>query len=358
MIISIIGGGNIGTLMAAEFAAKGHNVRLFTSNPSSWSHTLEALNPDGTVFMSGELELVTASLEDSVYEADMIWITYPTFLLADIASRLLPLVSPGQQIGVVPGNDAEFFFAEHVRKGAILFGLQRVHSIARLKEYGKSSYMLGRKPELQVAALPSAETDNVRQRVEELFDIPSISLPSYLVETLTPSNPILHTSRIRTMFASWNPEVSYDHNIFFYREWDDASSELMLKCDDELQDVCRVLERELDVDLSQVRSLRDHYESPTAQAMTKKISGIPAFQTLTSPMREEKPGVWVPDFSSRYFRADFAYGLKAIKDIAKLTGVATPGMDDVYGWYIELSGNTDVFNGAPATIEELASIYA
>ena len=33
MKITIVGGGNIGTLMAAEFAAKGNEVIMFTSSP-------------------------------------------------------------------------------------------------------------------------------------------------------------------------------------------------------------------------------------------------------------------------------------------------------------------------------------
>lgn len=33
MNITVIGGGNIGTLMAAEAANKGHNVTVYTSKP-------------------------------------------------------------------------------------------------------------------------------------------------------------------------------------------------------------------------------------------------------------------------------------------------------------------------------------
>ncbi len=45
------------------------------------------------------------------------------------------------------------------------------------------------------------------------------------------------------------------------------------------------------------------------------------------------PEGWIPDFESRYFTADFAYGLKVIRDTADLFGVPTPDIDSVWRWY-------------------------
>ena len=357
MRIAIIGGGNIGTLMAGEFAANGHEVNVFASKPEMWNDSIKVLDQQDRVLMEGRLATVSDDLRLCIKGADMIWITYPTFMLQSIADNLSSIVSPGQHIGVVPGNDAEFYFADHVREGVILFGLQRVHSIARLKKRGDSVYMLGRKPELQVAALPSSKTDEIAEEVEALFRVPTVSLPHYLVETLTPSNPILHTARIRSMFRHWEQGVYYDRNILFYEEWDDASSKLMLSCDDELQQICRALEQEMGIDLSGVKSLCEHYESPDAFALTAKISGIPAFRGLTSPMKEVSKGCWVPDFDSRYFKADFAFGLKAIRDIAKLVEVPTPAMDDVYSWYKRHMPDAIVFDAMPKTLGELKQLY-
>lgn len=357
MRISIIGGGNVGTLMAAEFAAAGHEVVVCASHPEEWSSRIEVLDQhDGLVFES-ELSEVTPDLDSAVRDADIVWITYPTFMLPDLAASLLPSIHAGQLIGVVPGNDAEFFFSEHIAKGAVLFGLQRVHSIARLKQRGKSVYMLGRKPEIQVAALPASRTREVASIVEGLFRIQTVSLPNYLVETLTPSNPILHTTRIRSMFRDWEPGKAYDRNILFYEEWDLPSAELLLKCDEELQCVCRSLEGRPGLDLSLVKPLSVHYESETAEAMRAKISGIPAFRGLTSPMKEVSPGRWVPDFESRYFKADFAYGLRAIRDISSLADVSVPHIDEVLAWYERLSGGAEGRGFVPGSIEELGRLY-
>ena len=78
----------------------------------------------------------------------------------------------------------------------------------------------------------------------------------------------------------------------------------LIACDTEVQQLCKTLP----FNLSYVKSLCVHYESPTAEAMTKKISGITGFKGLTSPTIKVEGG-YIPDFNSRYFTADFSYGL-------------------------------------------------
>ena len=138
MVHAVIGGGNIGTLMAAELVAKGHEVRVVARDARSWSGVLEVLDAEGSRLMEGQLALATADLERGVDGADVIWVTYPSFMFERLSAELTPLLRAGQMVGVVPGADAEFFFGELRDKGCTLFGLQRVHSIARLAERGKS----------------------------------------------------------------------------------------------------------------------------------------------------------------------------------------------------------------------------
>ncbi|MBQ6213771.1 MAG: NAD(P)-binding domain-containing protein, partial [Ruminococcus sp.] len=44
MVITIIGGGNIGTQFAVHCAAKGHNVRILTSAPEVFEKRLTAVD--------------------------------------------------------------------------------------------------------------------------------------------------------------------------------------------------------------------------------------------------------------------------------------------------------------------------
>lgn len=354
MRITIIGGGNIGTIMAAEAACKGHQVTIYTSNPECWQKEISVYDSDNKLLFIGNILLVTASMECAVKQADYIWITVPAFLFGNIAEKMLPYVHEGQRIGFVPGSGgAEFAFRKLMEKGCIIFGLQRVHSIARLKDYGKAVYQLGRKSVLQIGAIPSWETVDICNTMENIFDIHCVALDNYLSVTLTPSNPILHTTRLYSMFESYKPGDIYPRNFLFYEEWTDHASEALIACDKELQILCKVIPLELGA----VMSLCDYYESQTVEAMTKKIRGIRAFQGLTSPMKQLDGG-WVPDWESRYFTADFPFGIKIIKDFAKIFNVQTPSINNVWNWYEKTAMINDVkiFN-TKIKADELVKLY-
>ena len=331
MNITVVGGGNIGTLMAAELAHKGHAVTMYTSKPQKWSKEVVVLDETDNILMRGHIASVTDRLEDAVKGAELIWIALPAELFNDFGKKLAPLVQCGQMIGVVPGSGGvEFAFRGVVEKGALLFGLQRVHSIARIEKYGHSVHMCGRKPRLELGAIPTNAAAQMSRLVENLFGIPCLCLPNYLSVTLTPSNPILHTARLYAMFKGYAEGMVYPRNYLFYEEWDDASSRMLLACDAELQRLCT----KIPLDLSHVVSLKEYYESPTAEAMTRKIRGIKAFRGLTSPMVRSGDG-WIPDTNSRYFTTDFPYGLKLIRDLAVRFEVRTPHIDTVWNWYAQ-----------------------
>ena len=355
--IAIIGGGNIGTLLAAELASKGHLVSMVVSDPESWAGDVSAYDKNENLVFEGRLAGIYGDAASAIRQSDIAFVTYPSFMLDKAATMLLPLVREGLKIGVVPGNGAEFHFAEHVKRGAILFGLERTHDVARLRERGKSVYTLGRKAGIQVAAIPRRMTHAVAEDMRALLGMPTAELHNYLVETLTPSNPVLHTSRIRSLFSDWHEGMTYPRNFRFYEEWDLPSAELLLACDDELQGLCCKLERVFGLELGEVKSLREYYESPTPEKMVEKLTSISAFKGLLSPMKEIGPGEWMPDFDSRYFKADFAFGLKTILDIAHLVGVHMPNLDESFSWYETKAHPTNYFDQMPNSVEELLRRY-
>jgi hypothetical protein len=195
--------------------------------------------------------------------------------------------------------------------------------------------MKGRKDSIYLSALDPALTADICRDMEDLFDMPCIALPSYLCVTLTPSNPILHTSRLFGMFNDFTEEKRYENNIFFYEEWTDFDSQVLFAADSELQEICRAMDF---ADLSSVRSLKDHYESPTPHALTEKIRSISAFRGIGSPMKEVADG-WVPDFTSRYFTCDFVYGLELLREFGDVLNIQTPTMDRIMAWYRNVSGD-------------------
>ncbi|WP_299524040.1 NAD/NADP-dependent octopine/nopaline dehydrogenase family protein [uncultured Methanobrevibacter sp.] len=335
MNVTIIGGGNIGTLIAAELLNKNYDVCIYTSKVDQWGDSLEVYDVNNKFLFESTGLKVTDNIHNALKTAEIIFITYPAALFHKLSKDMENHVHRGQYIGVVPGSGgAEFLFGNLIAKGCILFGLQRVHSIARLKEYGKSVLMLGRKDGLDIATFPRGFELFVKNLLENMFDLPCNVITNYLAITLTPSNPILHTSRLYSMF---NQKQIFDKNILFYEEWDDDSSELMIKCDSQLQDLCDVLR------INGVKSLKDHYESYSIKSMTQKIKSIGAFKGLTSPMIQTDNG-WIPDFSSRYFTTDFSFGLKVIIDIARIYNVDVSYLEKIWDWYYNLCNPKNYFD--------------
>lgn len=340
MNVSIIGAGNIGTQFAVHCAAKNHNVTIFSSKYEKISKELTIVNENNELFLKAEIQLATDDARVAFSNADLIFVTVPSFCMQESAETILPYIKKGAKICLVPGSGGgEFAFKSALEKGAVICGLQRVPSVARLTEYGKTVCASGYRQQLYVASLPSDKAKECADILYDIFDIPCDALPNYLNLTLTPSNPILHTTRLRTIFKDYKDGVFYKSVPLFYENWTMESSELLLKCDKEVQDICTALK---EFDLSGVKSLKEHYESTNAEELTKKITGIKSFKGLTTPSVNTEKG-FIPDFSSRYFLADFSYGLTLLIQIAAILNVDSTNMTEVMAWYTNINKTENSF---------------
>ena len=341
MNITVVGGGNVGTQIAVHCAEKGHNVTVYTSKPQNFSKHLIIVNENGETIHQGDIKLSTSDERQSFESADLIFITMPAYCMESVAKKILPYARKGMKIGIVPGTGGgECAFRNCILAGAELFGLQRVPSVARLEEYGRVVRATGYRDTLHVAALPNSATENIRGIIESIFDMKCEALPNYLNLTLTPSNPILHTTRLKTIFEDYKPGMHYDSLPLFYEEWSDKTSYLLFDCDAEVQRICQAM---VEFDLSCVKSLREHYESDTPEALTQKIRSIKGFKGLTTPSVKEDSG-YIPDLNSRYFTADFSYGLTIIKQIADIYGLYVPNIVETLNWYDNISLNNEKYS--------------
>ena len=330
MRITVVGGGNIGTQFAVHCAEKGHDVTIYTSKPDLYDGHLNIVDDNGITTHEGDIHLVTNNPNRAFQNAQFIMVTLPATMMKTIANIIYDNTNSSPVIGVVPGNGgSECAFYKCIERGNVFFGIERVPAIARLVEKGKTVKSTGYRNELHIAAIPQQSADYCASLIEGIFGIRTKIIPNFLNLTMTPSNPILHTTRLRTLFRDWVPGMYYSSVPLFYEEWDDDSSELLLACDDEVQAICRALPG---FDLQYVKSLREHYESFTVKQMTEKISSISAFKGLETPTVGTR-GKLEPDLHSRYFTADFSFGLTIIKQVAEFAGVFTPNIDATMDWY-------------------------
>ena len=350
MKITIAGGGNIGTQFAVHCAEKGHEVTVFTSHPEVFERRLNIVDENGITTHEGIIRNATSDPAEAFNDAEFIMVTFPASMMKNAAELIYSQSSPQAMIGVIPGNGgSECAFRKCIERGNIFFGVERVPAIARLVQKGKTVRSVGYRDELHAAALPRINAEKCAELIAGIFDKPCKVIPNFLNLTMTPSNPILHTTRLRTLFGDWHEGVFYEKVPLFYEEWDDRSSELLIACDEELQQICRALP---EFQLSYVKSLREHYESPTVEMMTRKISGIPAFKGLASPTIKTDNGL-IPDLHSRYFTADFPFGLAIIQQIAAFAEVSTPEIDATMKWYQGIAEETDKFQYQDYGISDL-----
>ncbi len=334
MRIAVLGGGNIGTLISTQLTLKGHEVTLYSRKPHLFQTQIIYEDLDCEEKKLVETCAVTDDLEAAVSRVELIVVTVPAFAIKSIMERVFELIDAKTRILFYPGTGGvEFYCQKFIASGGVIFGTQRVCSVARLKEYGRHVVSSGKRTEMFVGAIPSQYGNEAERLIEVLFDINTTALPNYLSVTFTPSNPILHTSRLYSLFCDYDLKNGYNKIPLFYEEWDIKSSDVLIKLDTEVQEMCELLP----LDLSSVKSLLIHYESVDSQSLKQKICSIKSFRGLKTP-QIEKDGQFHPDLTSRYFTADFPYGLLILKAFAKICQLSTPMMDKLIIWYQNLMG--------------------
>ena len=326
MKICICGGGGLGHVCAGVMASqKDVELNILSGHPENWQDMITVTDLNGKQYIA-PIKRVSSKPEEVIVGQDIILFCLPGYMIEKTLRDIKPYIG-NAAVGTVVSSTGFFFFAHDILgEKAKLFGFQRVPFISRVVDYGKTANLLGYKSSLAVV-LENVETpEDFRKELERLFITPVMLLNSFYEVALSNSNPILHTGRLYTMFQGREYEV-FDHNILFYKEWTDEASQLLIDMDAEF---FQLLDK---LGVHTLPTLLDYYESDDAVSLTRKIRSIPAFQSITSPMKQVEGGC-VADFGSRYFTEDFPFGLRWIKDLAEQNNLILSNIDKVFSWGI------------------------
>ena len=330
--ICICGGGSLGHVIAGWLSAKGKaEVSILSGKPHAWGASIDVHVPEGNV-LSGAIAAVSAEPSEVIPDADVVLMCYPGFMIPSALESIKPFLHSKTFVGSVFSSTGFFFEAKKVLSHEQpLWGFQRVPFISRVKEYGRSANLLGYKPCYHIAVenVSEQEKRDFSDLVANWFERPVHLLKNYYEASLTNSNPLLHTSRLYTMFGGGNEGKVYPRMIKFYEEWTVEAADMLIKMDAEFFKVLK----HLPVTEGYLPPILEYYESVDAQSLAGKLSSISGFKGITSPMVQTDEG-WVADFASRYFTEDFPYGLKYIWQLAHENGIQVPNIDKVYKWGI------------------------
>lgn len=344
--ICICGGGNLGHVIAGYLASKDDcRVSVLTRNSDKWSNVLKISDLNNKTY-TGELYKISNDASEVLSDIDIVLLCLPGHYMKKELQDIAPFLNEDMYVGSIVSNSGFFLWAQEILpKHTKLFGFQRTPMEARISEYGHSARIDGYKSSLAIATLNVPDETLVKRSIELLFGVPVKILDNYMAVTLSNSNPLLHPSRLYTLFGhQHNREATYPRQPSFYEEWDDMSSELLISCDNELQTLVRVLGLPAD----SVPPILKHYDSHDAQSLTQKLRSIPGFKGVKVPMKQIDTNGFVLDYEHRYFREDIPYGLSIIKYVAQKHNVKTPTIDKILNWAESLGIKSAI--GAPMNL--------
>lgn len=331
MKICICGGGNLGHVVAGFVAAQGqYEVCVLTRQPERWSQNIFIVAPEQTTY-SGHLSGIFKDAKQAVSDADIVLLCLPGYGIHDTLMQIRDHLKADAAVGSVVSSTGFFFQAmELLPKKQPLFGFQRVPFISRIEEYGHRARLMGYKDSLELAIEQSNDPESLRQVLQQIFRTPIHLLGSHYEVSLSNSNPLLHPSRLYSLWKDWKEGEVYSRVPLFYEEWTEEAAQLYINMDNELQ----ALLEQLPVHKGSIATVLEYYESTDAVSLAQKLRSIEAFKGIAAPMKPVEGG-FAPDFQSRYFTEDFPYGLAFVHRLAHEKGIPSPTIDRIYEWGIE-----------------------
>ncbi|MEZ1321959.1 NAD/NADP octopine/nopaline dehydrogenase family protein [Pseudomonas fluorescens] len=355
--VAICGGGRTGHLNAILFKQLPNvQVSMHTHNQEVIEHharqtPMQALLPDGSS-LSARLDRVTSDAKAAVEDADIVIITVPAHArpqtLKDIAPHLT--TSKPVFIGAIPGFCGFDWLAEATlpdRPNVVIWGMKDVPHTAFELTPGRSIKMGGGKSQLYVAT-HAREPQTARRQLEKILTRlygPCVTMLEHFLEiTLTPGNPIMHSSVIYGLigpYGQWHRKI-FPQRMCWWTECPELGAYFLERMDQESQQLCAVISQRLGIDLSSVKSLKQEIVEAYGEQIRDPSSMLSilrtnqAYNDILAPMvpaADNRAG-YVIERESRAFNEDVAYGLVLLVEMAKRFDLKVPYIEEVLQWSV------------------------
>jgi hypothetical protein len=355
--VVVCGGGRTGHLAAVLFKqVPGVRVSLLTNNRAvldNYRRTdsgLTALLPDGST-RTARLDAIAIEPETVLAEADVVIVTAPAHIRPSLL-RAIAVHLPSDRpvyVGAIPGFCGFDWLAEHVlaaRPNAVIWGMKDVAHIAFDLQPGVSVRMGGAKSILHVAthARESGESRAaLLAHLQRLYAAPVELLSDYLEITLTPGNPIMHSSVIYGLigpYGQWHNKA-FPAPICWWTDCPELGAYFLERTDEENQLLCRTVERRLGVDLSSVKPLKQEiieaYEDQVRdpRTMLSVLRSNQAYNAIEAPLvpAADRDGYMI-DRTHRAFHEDVAYGVALLVEMGRRLDLRLPHIEEVFRWNV------------------------
>ncbi|MDJ4288757.1 NAD/NADP octopine/nopaline dehydrogenase family protein [Salmonella enterica] len=359
--VTICGAGRTGHLAAILFSQNSAvEVTLYTSRletVTSYKENgtqLQASMPDGNVIKAHTVRM-TASVDDACSDADIIIITTPSHVRESVLQDITPAIPRNKQVfvGAIPGFGGFDWLAEKAFVGLsniIIWGMKDVPHIAFDLVPGKSVRLGGGKSQLFVAVHRREKKENadiLLGYLKQLYEAPVTLLSDYLEITLTPGNPIMHSSVIYGLIGPWGQWYRHPFNKipYWWSDCPELGAYFLARCDEENQALCKAAEDLLGIDLSSVQPLHQEIVEAYGDSIsdTRTLLSVlrtnKAYEGIHLPLiRKEQSDSYIFDKNHRVFQEDIACGLNLLVSLSERLRVPTPYMKEIYYWCCEYMG--------------------
>ena len=322
MKLAILGAGNGGVAMAADWALQGHEVSLFDFE--KFGTQIDAINKNDGIYVEGAMEgfvkinYAGFSIEKALNGAEMIAIVGPAYSTKAFAQLIKPVINKGQHIVVCPGSIGGGLIVKNELglsyddDSIIVAETSTLPYATRNIEPGHVHMYNRLKGGLYISALPMRKSEFMKEKFDQIYNAFKIS-NHYFQTMLQNANPVIHPA-VSLLNAGRidDPNASF---LFYEDGVTPHVGRLIESVDIERIKIGKALGVDIIPDpvlgVEQGYMIEDNYE--TGYSTAPGFKGVEAQSQL----------------DHRYINEDVGYGLVFMKELAEKLEVETPIIDSV-----------------------------
>ena len=315
--VAIIGAGNLGIYLCALYKNKGYDVTLFTDKEYT-SNNIKIYS-NGSMLYSEDIKI---SKSKSISNFDLCIITYPVHILRQRLSEYK--ISDRILIYYIIGEGDISSLLKGYKNKIVVFS--RVPAISRLIDQNSANVNV-KEQDIVYTVLNGGNDTKIEAELNSVFDNRLLYCSNPAAITLTPTNQIIHTSRIYNLFKN---NLHIDNDMYFYADWTDEDSQLLIAMSDEIHNCAELLHIS-----DYVPEVLNYYQCNDYKELTQKIRSIKSLSKIKLPIIVSLDGdyKYKLNVKSRYVVSDFDFGLRSIKELLNKYDLKSDSTQMILDWF-------------------------
>jgi ketopantoate reductase len=255
--VLVCGGGNAAQVVTGLLATryKTIGVSFFADEAARWKKALGNDNFELTIEGAAVSKIVSKPADITndpkvASQADVIILAVPSFAHGEYFEKFAPYMKKGTIVGVMPSRSGgDILFASKLgpkAKDMVFMGFETLTWACRFSEWGRKATILGTKNNILAAVTPTSAARKSISKMQGLLGVfpDIIESPNNLSISLRNPGMVVHPG---VMYGRWSPEVwdgkAKAEKPLFYQGVDDFTETVLLGMTDEVQAVCRKMEK-------------------------------------------------------------------------------------------------------------------